>query len=85
MAFPSIDLTGQPFGRLTVTRRAPRPERKLHPMYLQRVWWFADCSCGKKDHIVCSGPLRAGRTKSCGCAHAEAARVARLKIKAKAT
>lgn len=67
MAFPMVDLTGHTYGRLTVSRRAPRPERKLHPDYLMRVWWYTDCSCGKKDHVVCSASLRSKSTKSCGC------------------
>lgn len=53
------DLTGQTFGRLTVTSRAENTARGL-------ARWNCVCSCGK--HIIARGPdLRRGATLSCGC------------------
>jgi hypothetical protein len=57
------DLTGQRFGRLTVLRRAPaRPDRKSA--------WECVCVCGNATSVMAKN-LIAGRTKSCGCLHAE--------------
>lgn len=56
----TIDLTGQRFGRLVITGRAPnRPGSRI-------ARWNAQCDCGatttaRGDH------LRTGRTTSCGC------------------
>lgn len=53
-----IDLTGQRFGRLTVTGRAgTRNKRRL---------WSCKCDCGKSVSVVASS-LKTGNTKSCGC------------------
>ncbi len=57
---PNLDLTGQQFGRLTVTgisRTGP----------LQCIYWQVRCSCG----MLCeysTQRLVSGRCKSCGCA-----------------
>lgn len=53
MPSPS-DLTGQVFGRLTVTSR------------LEGDAWMCRCSCGK-EHTVPGARLRSGNTSSCGC------------------
>ena len=65
-----IDLTGQKFGRLTVTGEAP-------PKYTsggnRKVMWYADCDCGNKYKTYSSGDLRNGHVKSCGCLNREVA------------
>lgn len=55
-----IDLTGQRFGRLTVTGVAPR----LKPNDDTR--WHCQCDCGE-PRIVRSKALRRGMTLSCRC------------------
>ena len=52
------DITGEQFGRLTVTGFA---ERKGY-----RLFWNANCSCGGKT-VVESSSLKSGHTRSCGC------------------
>ena len=57
-----IDLTGKPFGRLTVIAQAPNQAR--------RVAWYCECSgssCQKNVIIVKSYYLINGDTRSCGC------------------
>lgn len=56
------DLTGQVYGRLTVTEFAGIKNRKAQ--------WLCECECGKKV-VVCSVDLRSGNTKSCGCLRKE--------------
>lgn len=59
------DITGKKFGRLTVVRRAPSPNR--------RAFWECLCDCGATT--VCPGvDLRSGHTSSCGCLRVDAAR-----------
>ncbi len=59
-----IDLTGQRFGRLTITGQAP-------PKY-GRVAWRCICECG--NTVVCtSNDLRRGSVSSCGCLRKEVA------------
>lgn len=58
-----IDLAGLQFGRLLVLsnvvgRRGAKAK------------WICRCSCGN-EKIVCSGKLRDGRTRSCGCLRRE--------------
>jgi len=53
-----IDLSGQRFGRLTVTGRAMN--RKGAAM------WLCMCDCGN-DTVVLGSYLRRGITRSCGC------------------
>lgn len=55
-----IDLTGQRFGRLTVTGRA-NIESKV-----RNYFWHCTCECGKQIDVV-SWALRKGHTISCGC------------------
>lgn len=59
------DLTGMTFFRLTVVgldsvkqvgKKRPRPE----------YMWRCRCLCGN-ERVVCSGHLRSGHNKSCGC------------------
>jgi|ERR1035437_1728445 hypothetical protein len=59
-----IDLTGQPFNRLTVLKRIKKIPDQTH--------WECVCTCGnivvvKADH------LKSGHTRSCGCLQSEAA------------
>lgn len=57
-----IDLTGQKFGRLTVTNRAP----KQSGLASRAARWNCSCECGN-THVVDSASLRSGNTQSCGC------------------
>jgi hypothetical protein len=57
-----IDLTGQKFGRLTVTERAGSKNK--------RALWRCVCECGN-EVAVDSNSLRTGNTRSCGCLHIE--------------
>lgn len=55
-----LNLIGKIFGRLTVLGLADvrKPGKG--------ILWLCKCSCGKK-HIVSTGSLRNGHTRSCGC------------------
>lgn len=55
------DITGQKFGRLTVTRRSNNKDTSGN------YYWFCDCECGTKNHEVSGHHLKAGRISSCGC------------------
>lgn len=61
-----IDMTGQRFGRLTVTERASNNKHNC-------VMWLCRCDCGK-DVAVLGSSLRNGSTRSCGCYSAELTR-----------
>lgn len=52
------DLTGQPFGLLTVSQRAPNSAR-------QKARWVCRCACGRL-RVLLGGDLRSGRVASCG-------------------
>lgn len=52
-----INLTGQRFGRLVATQRAP---------HARRVHWRCACDCGG-EAVVSADRLRSGKTGSCGC------------------
>lgn len=67
-----IDLVGQKFGKLTVTRR--KENDKNDPVKQRRngAWWYTDCDCGTKDFVAKGAYLRAGRVVSCGCYNKEA-------------
>lgn len=54
-----IDLTGQIFGRWTVTERSPNRGRE--------TMWLSRCECGT-ERAIRAGKLVSGRSKSCGCA-----------------
>jgi hypothetical protein len=54
-----IDLTGQPFGRLTVLSRAANSRSG-------RTCWLCQCTCGNTSIVVAQSLLR-GSTTSCGC------------------
>lgn len=58
------DLTGQPFGRLTVIKRAPNKGR--------RTMWECRCSCDGKTVERLAILLVSGATRSCGCLATEA-------------
>ena len=53
----TVDLTGQRFGRLVVVKRAGT---------LRGARWECLCDCGNTT-LACSGDLRKGRPRSCGC------------------
>lgn len=62
MSKKADDLTGMKFGRLTVTKRVPKPEEaKGHDIY-----WECKCDCGKIT-TVRARSLKYGDSKSCGC------------------
>lgn len=54
-----IDLTGEKYGRLTVTGKYGKNPRGI-------TLWSCKCDCGK-EKIVRSDHLREGRVVSCGC------------------
>lgn len=62
----AIDLIGNRFSRLLVLERAPYGNTS-------HVMWRCLCDCGQET-INTSQSLRAGHTKSCGCAKAELCR-----------
>lgn len=53
------DLSNQRFGRLVAIK--PCGKNKY-----RNVLWLCRCDCGK-EHIVPSGKLLQGKSKSCGC------------------
>ena len=55
----TIDLTGEIFGVLKVIEKAPI-------RYNHSAYWKCQCQCGKIIE-VCSGDLKTGHTRSCGC------------------
>lgn len=65
-----IDLTGQRFGRLTVTGRAPDHFTKSGTRI---TMWRCACDCGECKDIAANA-LRKGATKSCGCYSTEVKR-----------
>lgn len=58
-----VDLTGQRFGRLVVTGQGERTPTGI-------IRWKCVCDCGNTT-LVCSGHLKAGAIKSCGCFRSE--------------
>ena len=58
------DLTGQKFGRLTVTGIAPR-DRDVNGK-MKPVMWECLCECGK-SHVALAANMRSGDVSSCGC------------------
>ena len=67
-----IDITGQKFGKLLVTRKKENDPNDPIKQRRTGAWWYADCDCGTKDVIVKGAYLRAGRVQSCGCYNKEA-------------
>lgn len=53
-----VDLTYQTFGKLYVTEKWKRENKK--------TYWWCICECGIEKWIT-SNQLRVGKTKSCGC------------------
>lgn len=62
-----VDLTGQKFGRLTVTGYAGQNPHG-------RSLWQCQCSCGGISPSVQGNHLTSGATKSCGCLRLEVMR-----------
>jgi len=61
-----LDLTGQTFERLIVTRFKERVNRGPG----RGTYWYCDCSCGTRDYVTTSQSLRKGSkggARSCGC------------------
>ena len=71
------DITGQKFGRLTVTE--PTDDRSGNS-----VKWRCKCDCGK-EAVISAASLKSGNTTSCGCvftaAHKEAIKKGALKAR----
>lgn len=63
-----IDETGKRYGRLTVIRRATKPNG-------QGACWLCVCDCGK-EIITRGSNLRDGVTQSCGCLQIDNSRLA---------
>lgn len=63
--------SGTRFGRLTVLAFAGNDGRKS-------ALWLCRCDCGKETTPM-GAHLRDGRTKSCGCLHADMARARGLR------
>ena|SRR5208337_4898666 len=63
------DLTGQPFGRLTVLQPADKKSQ-----------WKCICSCGT-PHTVSADHLLRGKSKSCGCLRRELGVIAVRQLK----
>ena len=66
-----LDLSGQVFGRLTVTSFSHRDEQK-------NSHWVCQCKCGK-TLTVFGIALKSGHTRSCGCLQKEEVSKRRLK------
>lgn len=62
------NLTGQKFGRLTVTELSHK--EKCGNRY--RYYWKCKCECGN-THITRTDSLTSGNVQSCGCLHKESA------------
>src|SRR5699024_10331519 len=80
MGKPIKDMTGQRFGRLYVTGMATKPATSKNT----GIFWNCICDCG--NHAVVYGAtLRAGNSKSCGCAKSEGARKRMTEMRLKET
>lgn len=60
---PYPDIIGKRFGRLTVIERAG--SRRVSAKSVESIW-RCRCDCGG-ERLTPAGPLRRGRTTSCGC------------------
>ena len=58
-----IDLTGQRFGKLVVTGKAPNPTGGKN----RHSFWYCDCDCGNSSLIKDRENIKRGLTISCGC------------------
>jgi hypothetical protein len=67
------DLSGQQYGRLTVTNQWERRKMKSR----NRVYWLCECSCGASIWAQ-AAHLTGGNTKSCGCLRENRARQAEI-------
>lgn len=64
------DLTGEKFGRLTVSARA---QDHVRPSGQRERMWLCRCECGQ-EKVILGERLKCGITKSCGCFRKERAR-----------
>ena len=67
-----IDITGQRFGKLVVTKKKENDPNDPIKSRKTGSWWYCDCDCGTKNFIAKGVFLRAGRVQSCGCYNKEA-------------
>lgn len=68
------DLTGQQFGRLTVTERAGTYVSPYDPNGKKYVVWRCRCECGSVVDVMAHN-LMHGCTRSCGCLRQETSRL----------
>lgn len=68
MAKQLVDLVGQKFDMLTVTKQAEKDGRYIA--------WYCDCDCGATDVVIRDYELKRKSTKSCGCVEEAARRLA---------
>ena len=61
---PTVDISGQRFGNLVVTKQIGWSEPKKSGC--RRSLWECNCDCGKTVNVT-SNELRTGNTRSCGC------------------
>lgn len=64
-----VDRTGLQFERLTIVEFSHRGPRR-------ESFWICLCNCGR-THVAAWASLKSKNTKSCGCLHAENARLVR--------
>lgn len=57
----AVDMTGRRYGRLTIIEQLAERSKE------GQIRWRARCDCGNET-ISKGGPIRDGRTTSCGCA-----------------
>lgn len=58
-----IDLTGQRFGKLVITGKAPNPTNGKN----RHTFWYCDCDCGNTSLIKDGENIKRGLIISCGC------------------
>lgn len=75
-----VDRTGQTFNRLTIIKRTKCPLRFAAKQVRNRAWYVVRCVYGVEKSVQWE-PIRAGRTKSCGCLRDEMAKISIEKIR----
>lgn len=61
-----MDLIGQKFNRLTITKKTQKPLNRKY----SGTFWLCICDCGN-EKILSTGEIKSGNTKSCGCLNIE--------------
>ena len=73
-----LEIIGQRFGRLTVTRDSGRRDSS------GTILWRCLCDCGRM-HQARGWHLKRGRVRSCGCLRVEANRTRLARMRARTT